>query len=211
MMRHHFKHRVAVIAALAASVIGSSAHAGGRGGYVHQGAQISEQQQRLEEASPRSEETQVSDGALAKVISVANQVEISFAMIARKQARSREVKDFAREMLEAHTQGNIRLSALLQRLRIKAEPTRASAMIAGHSAIIAAYLQQQPAEKFDQTYMAIQVRMHAHALRMLDEQAIPRVKNQEMKRELQRIRDETASHMKRAQAIQATLAKGQER
>ncbi|WP_441292487.1 DUF4142 domain-containing protein [Sorangium sp. KYC3313] len=211
MMRHHFKHRVAVIAALAASVIGSSAHAGGRGGYVHQDAQISQLQQRLEEASPRSEETQISDGALAKVISAANEVEISLAMLARKQARSREVKDFAREMLEAHTQGNIRLSALLRRLRIKAEPTRASAMIAGHSSIIAAYLQKQPAEKFDATYVAIQVRMHAHALRMLDEQAIPRVKNRELKQELQRIRDEAASHLKRAQAIQATLAKGQER
>ncbi|WP_437911865.1 DUF4142 domain-containing protein [Sorangium sp. So ce302] len=211
MMRNHFKHRVAVIAALAASVIGSSAHAGGRGGYVHQGAQISQLQQRLEEVSPRSEETQVSDGALAKVISAVNEVEISLAMIARKQARSREVKDFAREMLEAHTQGEIRLSALLRRLRIKAEPTRASAMIAGHSSIIAAYLQKQPAEKFDQTYMAIQVRMHAHAVRMLDEQAIPRVKNQALKQEIQRIRDEAASHLKRAQAIQATLAKGQER
>ncbi|WP_437739953.1 DUF4142 domain-containing protein [Sorangium sp. So ce1504] len=211
MMRHHFKHRVAVIAALAASVIGSSAHAGGRGGYVPQGAQISQLQQRLEEVSPRSEETQVSDGALAKVISAVNEVEISLAMIARKQARSREVKDFAREMLEAHTQGEIRLSALLRRLRIKAEPTRASAMIAGHSSIIAAYLQKQPAEKFDQTYMAIQVRMHAHAVRMLDEQAIPRVKNQALKQEIQRIRDEAASHLKRAQAIQATLAKGQER
>ncbi|WP_437765925.1 DUF4142 domain-containing protein [Sorangium sp. So ce281] len=211
MMRHHFKHRVAVIAALAASVIGSSAHAGGRGGYVHQDAQISQLQQRLEEASPRSEETQISDGALAKVISAANEVEISLAMIARKQARSREVKDFAREMLEAHTQGNIRLSALLRRLRIKAEPTRASAMIAGHSSIIAAYLQKQPAERFDATYVAIQVRMHTHALRMLDERAIPRVKSRELKQELQRIRDEAASHLKRAQAIQATLAKGQER
>ncbi|WP_437293446.1 DUF4142 domain-containing protein [Sorangium sp. So ce426] len=211
MMRHHFKHHVAVIAALAASVIGSSAHAAGRGGHVHQDAQISQLQQRLEEVSPRSEETQISDGALAKVISAANDVEISLAMIARKQARSREVKDFAREMIEAHTQGDSRLSALLRRLRIKAEPTRASAMIAGHSSILAAYLQKQPAEKFDQTYMAIQVRMHAHAVRMLDEQAIPRVKNRELKQEIQRIRDDAASHLKRAQAIQATLAKGRER
>ncbi|WP_438032010.1 DUF4142 domain-containing protein [Sorangium sp. So ce204] len=211
MMRHHFKHRVAVIAALAASVIGSSAHAAGRGGHVHQDAQISQLQQRLKEVSPRSEETQISDGALAKVISAANEVEISLAMIARKQARSRDVKDFAREMIEAHTQGDSRLSALLRRLRIKAEPTRASAMIAGHSSILAAYLQKQPAEKFDQTYMAIQVRMHAHAVRMLDEQAIPRVKNRELKQEIQRIRDDAASHLKRAQAIQATLAKGRER
>lgn len=211
MMRHHFKHRVAVIAALAASVIGSSAHAGGRGGYVQQGAQISQQQQRPRQARLQPAETRVSDGALAKVISAANQGEIVHAKIALELARSREVKGFAREMLEAHTQAENHLDALLGRLGIKAKPTRASAMLAAHSAIIAAHLRRQPAEKFDQEYMAIQVRMHNYAVRILDEQVIPRVKDQELKQELQHIRDEAAKHLKRAQAIQAALAEGQER
>ncbi|WP_437791880.1 DUF4142 domain-containing protein [Sorangium sp. So ce693] len=210
MMRHHFKHRVAVTAALAASVIGSTAHAGGRGGHVHQGAQIS-QQQRPQLARLQPAERRVSDGALVKVISAANQGEIAQAKIALELAKSREVKDFAREMIKAHTQAENDLGAHLRRLGIKAEPTRASAMLAAHSSIIAAHLRAQPVERFDQEYIAIQVRMHSYAVRILDEQVIPRVKDQELKQELQRIRDTAASHLKRAQAIQATLAEGKER
>ncbi|WP_437964600.1 DUF4142 domain-containing protein [Sorangium sp. So ce260] len=213
MMRHHFKHRVAVIAALAASVVGSSAHAAGRGGYAHQGAQISQQQrpqqQRPQQATPQRAQVQVTDGAIAGVISASNQIEITQATIARKQARSREVKDFAREMLESHTQTARRLSALLQRLRIEVQPTRASAMLVAHGPLFANYLRRQPARKFDQAFIAAQVMTHRYTLRALDEQLIPKAKEPAFKEELQRIRDEVVSHLERAQAIQATLAKRQ--
>ncbi|WP_438014393.1 DUF4142 domain-containing protein [Sorangium sp. So ce315] len=208
MMRHDFRHRVAVIAALAASVVGSSAHASGRGGHAQQIAQRSPQQQvSQQQGSPQSRETQVSDGALAAVISASNQLEITLAMIGRRQARSREVKDFAREMLESHSQSERRLGALLVRLRIKMEPTRVSTMLVGHSSLVAAYLRRRPAREFDQAFIATQVMTHRYALRMLDERLIPAVKDQALKQELQRIRGEVATHLERALAIQATLAK----
>ncbi len=208
MMRHHFKHRVAVIAALAASVIASSAHATGRGGYAQQGAQIS-QQQRPQQQRPQRAQAQVSDGAIAGIISASNQIEITLATIARKQARSREVKDFAREMLESHTQTERRLSALLRSLRIEVQPTRVSAMLVGHSPVFANYLRKQPAKKFDQVFMATQVMTHRYALRMLDEQLLPKAEAPALKEELQRIRDEVASHLEHAQTILATLEKRQ--
>ncbi|WP_437934604.1 DUF4142 domain-containing protein [Sorangium sp. So ce341] len=210
MMRHHFRHRVAVIAALAASVVGGSAHAAGRGGYAQQqGAQIS-QQQRPQQATPKRAQTQVSDGAIAGVVSASNQLEISLATIARKQARSREVKDFAREMLESHTQAERRLSALLRRHRIQVKPTRASAMLVGHAPLFAAYLRRQPAQKFDQAYMNAQVMTHRYQLRMLDEQLIPKAKEPALRQELQSMREEVVHHLERAQAIQANLAKQQQ-
>lgn len=215
MMRHHFKHRVAVIAALAATVVGSSAHATGRGGYAQQGAQISQQQrpqqqqQRPQQAIPQRAHTQVTDGAIAGVIAASNQIEIAQATIACKQARSRAVKDFARDMLESHTQTERRLNALLRRLRIEVQPTRASAMLVAHAPLFAKYLRKQPAKKFDQAFMATQVMTHRYALRILDEQLIPKAKEPALKEELQRIRGEVASHLERAQAIQETLAKQQ--
>ncbi|XXT15922.1 DUF4142 domain-containing protein [Sorangium sp. So ce429] len=210
MMRHHFKHRVAVIAALAASVLGSAAHASGRGGYAQFSPQQSRPQQQVsQQASPKGVQTQVLDGAIAGVISASNQLEIVQATIARRQARSREVKDFAREMLESHSQSARRLSALLQRYRLKVQPTRVSSMLIGHSSVVAAYLRRQPARKFDQAFMASQVMTHRYTLRMLDEQLIPKVKDQALKEELQRIRGEVVSHLDCAQAIQATLARQQ--
>ncbi|WP_437630595.1 DUF4142 domain-containing protein [Sorangium sp. So ce854] len=222
MMRHDFRHRVAVIAALAASVVGSSAHASGRGGHAQQIAQLSPQQQvsqqqvsqqqvsqqvSQQQVSQQSPETQVSDGALAAVISASNQLVITQAMIGRRQARSREVKDFAREVLEAHSQSERRLGALLVRLRIKMEPTRVSTMLVGHSSLVAAYLRRRPAREFDQAFIATEVMTHRYALRILDERVIPRVKDQALKQEFQRIRGEEASHLERALAIQASLAK----
>ncbi|KYF59450.1 hypothetical protein BE08_31720 [Sorangium cellulosum] len=222
MMRHDFRHRVAVIAALAASVVGSSAHASGRGGHAQQIAQLSPQQQvsqqqvsqqqvsqqvSQQQVSQQSPETQVSDGALAAVISASNQLEITQAMIGRRQARSREVKDFAREMLESHSQSERRLGSLLVRLRIKMEPTRVSTMLVGHSSLVAAYLRRRPAREFDQAFIATQVMTHRYALRMLDERLIPRVKDQALKQEFQRIRGEVVTHLERALAIQASLAK----
>ncbi|MGK3992108.1 DUF4142 domain-containing protein [Sorangium sp. So ce1024] len=208
MMRHDFRHRVAMISALAASVVGGSAHASGRGGHAQQTAQLSPQQQvSQQQVGQQSPETQVSDGALASMISASNQLEITQAMIGRRQARSREVKDFAREMLESHSQSERRLGALLVRLRIEMEPTRVSAMLIGHSSRIAAYLRRRPAREFDEAFIAAQVTTHRHALRMLDERVLPRVKDQALKQELQRIRGEVVSHLERALAIQATLAK----
>ncbi|KYG02431.1 hypothetical protein BE21_05190 [Sorangium cellulosum] len=215
MMRHHFRHRVAVIAALAASVVGGSAHAAGRGGYAQQqGAQISQQQrpqqQRPQHATPKRAHTQVSDGAIAGVVSASNQLEISMATIARKQARSREVKDFACEMIEAHTQAERRLSALLRRHRIQVQPTRVSAMLVGHAPLFAAYLRRQPAQKFDQAFMNAQVMTHRYQLRMLDEQLIPKAKEPALRQELQRVREQVVHHLEHAQAIQANLAKQQQ-
>ncbi|WP_437761009.1 DUF4142 domain-containing protein [Sorangium sp. So ce1389] len=223
MMRHHFKHRLAVIAALAASVLGSAAHASGRGGYAQFTPQQSrpqqqvnlqqqlnlQQQQVSQQASPKGVQTRVLDGAIAGVISASNQFEITQATIARRQARSREVKDFAREMLESHSRSERRLSALLQRLRIKVQPTRVSSMLIGHSSLVAAYLRRQPARKFDQAFMDTQVMTHRYTLRMLDEQFIPKAKDQALKEELQSIRGEVVSHLERALAIQASLAKQQ--
>ncbi|WP_437596293.1 DUF4142 domain-containing protein [Sorangium sp. So ce590] len=209
-MRHHFKHRVAVIAALAASVIASSAHATGRGGYAQQGAQISQQRRpQQQQAISQRAQVQVSDGAIAGIISASNQVEITLATIAREQARSREVKDFAREMLESHTHAERRLSALLRRHRIQVQPTRVSAMLTGHSPVFANYLRKQPAKKFDRVFMATQVMTHRYALRMLDEQLIPKAEAPALKEELQRIRDEVASHLEHARTILATLEKQQ--
>ncbi|WP_433927520.1 DUF4142 domain-containing protein [Sorangium cellulosum] len=216
MMRHHFKHRVAVLAALAASVVGSAAHASGRGGYAQQSAQLSPQQQvgqkqvgQQQQARPLRPQIQVSDGALAAVISASNQLEITQAMIGRRQARSREVRDFAREMLESHSQSERRLGALLVRLRIKMEPTRVSSMLVGHSSLVAAYLRRRPAREFDQAFIATQVMTHRYTLRMLDEQLLPKARNESLKQELQRIRGEVVTHLERAQQIQASLAKQQ--
>ncbi|WP_434041818.1 MULTISPECIES: DUF4142 domain-containing protein [Sorangium] len=225
MMRHHFKHRLAVLAALAASVVGSSAHASGRGGYAQQRAQLSPQQQvgqqqvgqqqvgqqqvGQQQTRPQSPQIQGSDGALAAVISASNQLEITQAMIGRRQARSREVKDFAREMLESHSQSERRLGALLVRLRIKMEPTRVSSMLVGHSSLVAAYLRRRPAREFDQAFIATQVMTHRYTLRMLDEQLIPKARNESLKQELQRMRGEVVTHLARARSIQASLAKQQ--
>lgn len=220
MMRHHFKRRLAVLAALAASVVGSSAHASGRGGYAQQSTQLSPQRQvsqqqvgqkqvGQQQTRPQSPQIQGSDGALAAVISASNQLEITQAMIGRRQARSREVKDFAREMLESHSQSERRLGALLVRLRIKMEPTRVSSMLVGHSSLVAAYLRRRPAREFDQAFIATQVMTHRYALRMLDEQLIPKARNESLKQELQRNRGEVVSHLERALAIQASLAKQQ--
>ncbi|WP_437605758.1 DUF4142 domain-containing protein [Sorangium sp. So ce834] len=214
MMRHHFKHRVAVIAALAASVVGSSAHAHGRGGYAQQqGAHISQQQrpqqQRPQHATSQRAQTQVSDGAIAGVVSANNHLEISLAKIARKQARSREVKDFARDMLESHTHSERRLSTLVRRFRIQVQPTRVSAMLVGHAPLFAAYLRRQPAQKFDHAFIKSQVMTHRYTLRMLDEQLIPKVKEPALREELQRVREQVVNHLERAQTLHAKLAKQQ--
>ncbi|WP_437670350.1 DUF4142 domain-containing protein [Sorangium sp. So ce131] len=219
MMRHHFRHHVAVLAALAASVIGSAALAAGDEDEALHGGQYVQQQQfqqrviqqfRQQSARAQGSHAQVSDGAIAGVVSATNRFEIFQATIARTQARSREVKDFAREMIEAHTRSERRLSALLKRLRIETQPTRVSSMITGHTSVVGNFLRKQPAEKFDLAYITTQVMTHRHALRLLDEHLIPRSKNEALKQELQRVRADVVSHLERARAIQASLAKAQQ-
>jgi len=232
-MRHHFKHRAAMIAALAASVVGGTAAASDAAHYAHHGGphgqlqvgqqgrqqQLTQQQRSLQQRSLQQrslqqrgsqlQRAQVSDGAIAGVISESHKFEIAQAMIARKLARTQEVKDFAQAMISSHSQANRRLSALLTRLRIKMEPTRVSSMIRGHSSLVSTYLSQQSATEFDRAFMDSQVKMHRFSLRILDEQLIPKVRNKELKEELQRVRAEVVSHLDHALAIQAKLVQGQ--
>ncbi|AUX45303.1 hypothetical protein SOCE26_067850 [Sorangium cellulosum] len=223
MMRHQFRHHVAVLAALAASVIGSAALAAGDEYQALHGGQYAQQQaiqqqfqqqviQQFRQQSAREQggHVQVSDGGIAGVVSATNRFEIFQSTIARTQARTREVKDFAKDMIESHTRSERRLSALLKRLRIEVQPTRVSSMITGHTSVVGNFLRRQPAKKFDLAFMATQVMTHRHALRMLDEQLIPKAKNDALKQELQRVRGEVASHLARARTIMEALTKGQQ-
>jgi predicted outer membrane protein len=210
-MRHHFKHRAAMLAALAVSVIGGTAaasevvdhaHRGGQHGQLQVRQQRRALQQRALQQRARQQQ-EVSDGALAGVISGFNRYVISMETVARKQARTREIRDFARETIASHSQSERRLSALLQRLGIKAQPTRASAMLSGHSSMVASFLSKQSPRDFDRVYLATEIKSHRFILRLLDEQLIPKVKNEALKEEFQRYRREVEDHLAHALALQA--------
>ncbi|MGK4003314.1 DUF4142 domain-containing protein [Sorangium sp. So ce1036] len=222
MMRHHFKHRAAMLAALAVSVIGGTAAASEVVDHAHRGGQhgqlqVRQQQRALQQRALQqralqqrgSRQQEVSDGALAGVISGFNRYVISMETVARKQARTREIRDFARETIASHSQSERRLSALLQRLGIKAQPTRASAMLSGHSSMVASFLSKQSPRDFDRVYLATEIKSHRFILRLLDEQLIPKVKNEALKEEFQRYRRKVENHIAHALALQAKLAQGQ--
>lgn len=205
MMRQHFRLWVV----LAASLIGSAAHAAGGEDYdPHDSQRL--QGDAKPRAAPQGETQAAADSVIAAWISAANRFEIMMAKIAAERARSPDVLEFAREMCATHERSENRLRAVLLRAGMKLEEGRVTAMLTGQSKLIASHLRKQSAEKFDRAFLVTHVITHRFALRMLDEQLIPRVRNEALKEELIRVRDEAARHLERARSIYAKIAGGEQ-
>jgi len=146
-----------------------------------------------------------SDAEIAATVVAANDTDIENGKLALEKSKNADVKQFANEMIAAHTQLNQQGSALLTKLGVTPadNPTSTSIKTGGESS--RATLKGLSGADFDKAYVNAEVDMHQSVLDQLDNTLIPSAQNAELKSLLEQARPTISAHLDHAKSLKTKL------
>ncbi len=147
----------------------------------------------------------LNDHQIAEVLEEANDAEIDLADLAEDDAEHKEVKEFAKEMMDSHKMNNKEMKMVLKKAKIKPEESEMSKMVKTDSKNKKDLLKKQKDMAFDKMYMEQQVSMHTQLLNDIDTKFIPATQNAALKTHLEATKVHVKAHLEKAKAIQAKL------
>jgi putative membrane protein len=148
-----------------------------------------------------------SDAQIAAIVVAANQVDIDAGKLAESKSGNKEVKEFAKLMVNDHTGVNKSAVELVTKLKVKPEenPTSTSLRKGGEETL--KRLKALKGAEFDRAYVDNEVSYHQTVLDAVDKTLIPSAKNAELKALLVKVRPAFVAHLEHAKHIQASLKK----
>jgi len=146
-----------------------------------------------------------SDAEIAATVVAANDTDIENGKLALEKSKNADVKQFANEMIAAHTQLNQQGSALLTKLGVTPadNPTSTSIKTGGESS--RATLKGLSGADFDKAYINAEVDLHQAVLDQLDNTLIPSAQNAELKSLLEQARPTISAHLDHAKSLKTKL------
>jgi putative membrane protein len=147
------------------------------------------------------------DPQIAAIVVTANQVDIDAGTLAKSQASSKDVKQFAQQMITDHSAVNKSATELVTKLKVKPEPSATSDSLKKQGADNVAKLKTLKGVAFDKAYVDNEVTYHQAVLDAIDKTLIPSSKNEELKALLVKVRPAFVSHLDHAKHIQSQLNK----
>lgn len=147
----------------------------------------------------------LSDSQIAGIVETANTSEIEAGKQAEKTSKTKSVKDFAKMMVDEHTQVNKDLKALAARGKFKGTDSEQEKALKASSKDSLSKLKGLKAAEFDKAYAADQVNMHKTLLDSLDATLIPNAKHDELKTMLTKVRTSVATHLEKAKALSSSV------
>lgn len=145
------------------------------------------------------------DPQIAAIVVAANQVDVDAGRLAGSHARSKDVKQFARQMVTDHTAVNKEAGALVQKLHVKPEPNDTSASLKKGGDENVANLKKLKGAAFDKAYVDHEVAYHQTVLDAIDKTLVPSASNAELKALLVKVRPVIAEHLEHAKHLQSQL------
>jgi putative membrane protein len=147
----------------------------------------------------------LNDHQIAEIMEEANDAEIAAAKLAEDDAKTAEVKQFAKHMIEQHKMNNKDMKKVVKKNDIDPEKTAMSKAIEEDAKNKKSLLKKQKDLAFDRLYMEQQISMHTQLLNDLDQKFIPAAQKPEFKAHLQATREHVSKHLEEAKAVQAKL------
>ena len=145
------------------------------------------------------------DAEIAATVVAANDTDIENGKLALEKSKNADVKQFANEMVAAHTQLNQQGSALLAKLNVTPadNPTSTSIKTGGEST--RSTLKGLSGADFDKAYVNAEVDLHQAVLDQLDNTLIPSAQNAELKSMLEQARPTISAHLDHAKSLKTKL------
>lgn len=147
------------------------------------------------------------DPQIAAIVVTANQVDIDAGKMAKSRAHSKEVKQFAEQMITDHTAVNKSAKDLVQKLKVKPEDNATSDSLKKGGDENIDNLKKLKGDAFDRAYLEHEVAYHQTVLESIDKTLIPNAKNEELKALIVKVRPSIAQHLDHAKQLQSTLGK----
>ena len=134
--------------------------------------------------------------------------EIVAAMVASQKQVNSQVAGYAKMLHEQHGMNAERTMKLGEKIDVTPLATQSVDALRAKAAGELASIVPLEDEQFAQAYMAAMIEGHTEALQMIDQQLLPKGKNQELKEHLTQTRQAVAKHLQMAQQLQGGAAIG---
>lgn len=151
--------------------------------------------------------TAPNDAQIAKIVVVADTVDVNYAKAAVKKTSNKEVKTFAETMIRDHSAVNEKAIALAKKLGVTPEDSATSKSLEENGKTELKKLKELSGAEFDKKYVDNEVTYHEAVIGVLDKMLIPNVKNAELKALLESGRPIFVTHLGHAKMLQKELNK----
>ncbi|MGH7942979.1 MAG: DUF4142 domain-containing protein, partial [Limisphaerales bacterium] len=149
--------------------------------------------------------TALTDPQIAKIVVVADNIDVHNGKLAVKKTSNPEVKAFAETMIRDHTAVNQKAIALAKELEIKPKASATTRSLESNAKKELKSLKALKGADFDKAYIDNEVSFHEAVIGMLDHTLLPDARNPQLKSLLESGRPIFESHLEHAKQIQATL------
>ena len=147
----------------------------------------------------------LSDSEVASVAVVANQIDISYAEIAVKKSKNKEILDFANRMITDHNAVIKQAVALVTKLSVTPKDNAVSQSLVEGSEKTKKMLTKASKKKFDKLYIDNEVAYHKAVIAAIRDLLIPESENAELKDLLENVLPALEAHLKHAEMVQKKL------
>jgi putative membrane protein len=152
------------------------------------------------EAAPAA----LSDGEGAEVLVTLNEGEIELGQMAKGKARNKQVKDYAKMMVDQHKDNEKETKKIVRKQDLKFKKTDMSKSLKAEAMDSEKTLEKTSIDDFDQAYMNQQITMHEKALDTVNS-LISAAKNPAYKAHLEKTRNSITTHLAHAKEIKSKL------
>lgn len=149
----------------------------------------------------------INDAQIAHIVVTANAIDSTTGTLAKTNASSKAVKDFAQTMVKDHMGVNKQAVALATKLNVTPEANDVSKQLMAGADENNANLKGLSGAAFDKAYIDHEVAYHQAVLDAIDKTLVPSAQNAELKDLLVKVRPAFVAHLDRAKSIQTSLAK----
>ena len=149
----------------------------------------------------------LTDPQIAAIVVTANQVDIDAGKLAASHTKSKEVRQFAQQMVTDHSGVNKQATALVTKLKVKPEPNDTSRSLQKGGDENLAKLKKLKGAEFDRAYVEHEVAYHQAVIDALDKTLVPSASNAELKDLLVKVRPAFVAHLDHAKHLQSSLGK----
>ncbi len=145
------------------------------------------------------------DTQIAKILITINEGEIDAGKVAKSNAQSKAVKDFATMMVDQHEKNSRETKDLAKQNKINPEDNETAKMLYEDAKNSNRDLKRNGKADFDRAYVKQQIMMHEKALSTLDDTLIPAAQNKDFKAHLEKTRTAVSQHLEHARDLQTKL------
>ena len=147
----------------------------------------------------------ITDPQIAGIVVTANTIDVDAGKLATSRTKSKDVAQFAQQMVTDHTAVNQQAAALAKKLNVTPAESEVSKSLQADAKDAMRKLKSLKGAAFDKAYVDREVAYHQQVLDAIDTLLIPKAQNAELKELIVKVRPAIQAHLEHAKHLQSAL------